>query len=271
MTENATNKGTAIELGGPGPGGAVARQGDPTEVSVPSGPVDMARIVSLAERGVDPDTIGKMVDLYERVHNIQAKQAFNEAMLAIQKHMDTTRVPATGRNKVTKNGTTVPYHTLTDIQRVLNPVCAGHGISYGFDTETASKAFVLTLNIRHTMGHAEKVRTTVPLDESGSKNAIQGVGSSESYGMRYGLIKGFGLSRYLHDNDGADGGPAEDDDVETVTEEQAANLQALWDEVGSRINPTDFYAYFGVPSKSLADMPAARCTEALDMLQRKRK
>jgi len=237
------------------------------EVEVPAGPVDLARVMQLAERGVDPDTVGKMVDLYEKVHGIQAKQEFNRAMLAIQKHMATHRVPMRGIVVVSKQGVTKPYALLEDIQRVLNPVCFDNGISYGFDTEATGKAFLVTMTIRHVTGHSEDVRTTLPLDDSGSKNMVQGVGSTESYGMRYCAIKGFALPRFMLDDDGV-GTPTEPKEVEPVNEEQLANLSAVWDEVVAQVDEPAFFRYF--ECEKLADMPASSYDEALGMLERKR-
>lgn len=251
-----------LEVGGPGTQMARAE-----EVTVPAGPVDMARIVALAESGVDPDTIGRMVDLYERVHGIQAKQAFNEAMANVRAYMDAHPVKARGRNKVTKNGTTVPYVLLEDIQRTLAPPCTDNGLRYSFDTEPSSHGVVVLVHVHHIMGHSETTRTApLPIDTSGSKNATQGVGSTESYGMRYGLIKAFGLVRYLHDDDGGGGA---DPDPDTVDDDQLANLQAVWDEVKANVDEKAFLAYYDI--ENLAAMPAARYAEALGQLQRRRK
>lgn len=205
-------------------GTAVAPREEGAEVEMPSTPVDMARIMGLAENGIDPDTIGKMVDLYERVHGIQAEQAFNQAMLAIQTHMDAHPIPARGQVTVDKKGTTKPYPFLEDIQRSLAPVCAQHGMSYSFDTRADGKGFTVITRVSHVMGVTRETHTTLPLDESGSKNRVQGVGSTESYGMRYGLIKAFGLARYLHDDDGIGGVR---NPTERVTEKQVEELKEL--------------------------------------------
>ena len=209
------------EIGGPGTKVAEAPE---REVSVPASnkPVDLGSILELAKSGVDPETVGKMVDLYERVHAIQAEQAFNESMAVLQEYMDAHPIPSRGRNKVTKAGATVPYPYLEDIQRGLRLPCRANGFSYTFDTETSGKAFVVVTRVHHVMGLTRETRTTLPLDESGSKNQVQGVGSTESYGMRYGLLKAFGLTRYLHDDDGG-GGPGEA--PATISDEQEATLK----------------------------------------------
>lgn len=228
--------------------------------------LDYGRMMELAiQKGVEGvEALERLSALLERQMDREARQAFNAAMLAVQQHMDANPVPVRGAVTVSKSGTTRPYPLLEDIQRTLNPVCAEHGISYGFDTETRDKAFVIILTIRHVMGHSETVRTTLPLDQSGSKNNVQGVGSTESYGMRYGLIKAFGLTRYLHDDDGA-GGDVEPD---VVSDEQLAHLADLLDEVKANVDLGKFFGYFGI--EALGEMPAARYEEAKGMLERKR-
>jgi hypothetical protein len=39
--------------------------------------------------------------------------------------------------------------------------------------------------LSHELGHSEETTMTLPLDTSGSKNNVQAVGSSTSYGKRY--------------------------------------------------------------------------------------
>ena len=186
--------------------------------------VDIGKIMALAEAGIDPDAVGKLVDLYERVHAIQSEQGFNMAMHAVQQHMDANPVPLRGEVVITA-GVKAPYALLEDIQRGLAPVCARHGFSYSFDTEVDGKAFTVITRVSHIMGVTRETRTTLPLDTSGSKNATQGVGSTESYGMRYGLIKAFGLARYLLDDDAA--GP----EAPVITDTQLADLVSLMQEV----------------------------------------
>ena len=261
--------GDQMELGGPG----TAMRRTEGEVTVPAEAVAVRDIMDLVKQGVDPDAVGKMVDLYVKVQGIQARQAFNQAMMNVRRYMDTHPVPCRGRNQVTKQGTVVPYPLLEDIQKVLDPVCAENDLRYSFDTEPNAHGVVVLLHIEHVMGHRETTRTApLPMDTSGSKNATQGVGSTESYGMRYGIIKGFGLTRYLHDDDGAGGGSGKPE-VKTVDKDELAALSAVWDEVKGSVGDQDafmrgFVAYYN--ADSLATIPKSHYRQALQQLERKR-
>lgn len=233
------------------------------DVSPPAGEPDMGHLMELAvEKGMEGvEVLERLVALKERMMDRQANQEFNRALLAVQQHLDQNPIPIRGQVTVSKNGTKRPYPFLEDIQRALAPVCAEHGLSYSFDTEAAGNGFTVITRVSHVSGATRETRTTLPLDRSGSKNETQGVGSTESYGMRYGLIKAFGLTRYLNDDDG--GG-----DVETVSDEQLSSLTALYDEVKGKVREDAFLSYFGIGS--LEEMPAASYKEACDMLERKR-
>lgn len=229
---------------------------------------DMGPLMELAiEKGVEGvEVLERLTALMERQMDRQAEQALNQAMLAVQRHLDEHPIPARGQVVVSKTGTKKPYPLLEDVQRALAPVCAEHGLSYSFDTEATGKGFTVITRVAHVMGATRETRTTLPLDQSGSKNDVQGVGSTESYGMRYGLIKAFGLARYLHDDDGAGTGRVVDPETEKLTDRQVADLEALAEEVGADVSK--FCTYLRVDS--LGDLPASRMKEATDALEAKR-
>ena len=105
----------------------------------------------------------------------------------------------------------------------------------------------------------------LPLDTSGSKNAVQAVGSSTSYGKRYTASALLNLTSRLPDDRDDDGRAA--GASATITDEQRAELQALIDETGSDI--AKFCAYFKVGS--LVDLPMTDFGRAVASLQTKRR
>jgi ERF superfamily len=85
------------------------------------------------------------------------------------------------------------YATLDDILEALRRPLSEHGFSLRFEHETQavgdSFRIISTAVLRHRLGHEERA-STPPLqhDASGSKNAVQAVGSALTYGRRYALM-----------------------------------------------------------------------------------
>jgi len=81
------------------------------------------------------------------------------------------------------------------------------GLSHSWRYEqTVSGFLTIICVITHSEGHSEQTPITLPHDTSGSKNAIQALGSTSSYGERYTLFAMLGLAS-APDDDGQAGAP----------------------------------------------------------------
>ena len=110
-------------------------------------------------------------------------------------------------------------------------------------------------------GHSEETTMPLPLDTSGSKNAVQAVGSSTSYGKRYTAAALLNLTSRGEDDDGKASGASE-----PISEKQMAELQTLINELGA--DKIKFLAYMKV--ESLSELPAKRFKDAKAALEAKR-
>jgi hypothetical protein len=109
-------------------------------------------------------------------------------------------------------------------------------------------------------GHEEENTLSGPADASGSKNAIQAIGSTLTYLQRYTLVQALGLAA-SSDDDGVAAGAGE-----LISEEQREKLLAVADEVGADL--AKFCAYFKV--ESVAGLPAKLFDRAIASLESKR-
>ena len=162
------------------------------------------QFVSVIERvATDPTAdigkLEKMLDMQERVMTKQAEQAFAESMASMQSEMPRVFNLAQGHN--------ITYARLEDINDTIRPVLQKHGFCVTFATEQSDlKSVKITAICSHKMGAKQETALVLPLDTSGSKNAVQAVGSTVSYGKRYTLCallnistgddtNGFGLGK----------------------------------------------------------------------------
>lgn len=176
-------------------------------------PVDM---LSLAvERGASIETLEKLMGLRERYEASQARKAFDEAVADAK-----AGIQPVLKNREGHNGKR--YADFAAIAKAIDPIISQFGLSYRFRTTQADRISV-TCVLSHKGGHSEETTLSGPPDASGSKNAIQAIGSTLTYLQRYTLVQALGLAA-SEDDDGRKAGAA---DVQTITEEQAMLLREL--------------------------------------------
>lgn len=114
------------------------------------------------------------------------------------------------------------YAKLEDVQAAARGVLAEHGFSVRFKVEDAENALCVTCILSHRNGHSDKDTIRLPLDTSGSKNAVQARGSTVAYGKRYTLCNILGIQTGGDDNDGGKSLSGE-----TLTADQVKTLRHI--------------------------------------------
>lgn len=152
-------------------------------------------VLAMIERVVlnpeaDMDKLEKMLDLQERILKRNGEQAFAADFAAMQ-----SELPRISRNGVIeikdRNSGRVtqstPFAKLEDINDGVRPVLQRYGFGVTFSIDQNQAGITVIARLLHRLGHSEKTSLTLPIDNSGSKNAVQGNGSTISYGKRYTL------------------------------------------------------------------------------------
>jgi len=149
-----------------------------------------AVLAVIARAAADPNVdVAKMQALLEMQERILAKQAeaeFTAAMARVQPQLP--RITKKGRIEYEKNGkiTSTPFAKYEDVDAAIKPLLCGEGFSISFGTSPLEKGGItITATLSHRGGHSKTVSMPLPFDTSGSKNSIQAVGSTLSYGKRY--------------------------------------------------------------------------------------
>lgn len=175
-------------------------------------------MVSMIERiAMDPNAdlakLERMLELKEKHEATQAKAAFASAFAEASAEFPT--IPLNGKGH---NGK--PYATLKDITAGTRPVLSRHGLTLSFSIEVGDQVIV-TAELMHKDGHSKSTSIALPRDNSGSKNAVQAVGSTQTYGQRYTAqaILGLSLGDDAEDDGNAGGG------AETISAEQFIELR----------------------------------------------
>lgn len=212
----------------------------------------MSMLEKAVSSGASLEMVEKLMALQERWEANQARKAFDEAIAAAKAEIKPVVRNAKGHNEKR-------YADFAAIANAVDPVISKHGLSYRFRTNQTDRIAV-TCILSHKSGHFEETTLAGPADSSGSKNAIQAIGSTLTYLQRYSLVQALGLAA-SNDDDGKAGGIAE-----AITLEQVEQLVELADEVGA--DKEAFCRYFRVGG--FADIPAKDFARAVAALNKKR-
>ena len=235
----------------------------------PAQPDAGAALVQMIERAasnpaVDIDKMERLLEMHERVTIRQAKTAYSSALAEMQPNLpvisERGRIVVPGKGD--KDGHSTPYAKWEDINDAIRPLLAEHGFALSFRTGVEGGKPTVTGVLSHRDGHSERTTIILPYDGSGSKNDVQAVGSSTSYGKRYTAIALLNITTRGEDDDGRRGGAPE-----MINEDQRADLVALMDEVGA--DRTKFLNFLKI--EGLHELPAKRFQEAVKALEAKRR
>lgn len=205
----------------------------------------MYMLQTALEKGVDADSLEKLLNMQERILDRQAEQAYTSAMVKVQEEMTKKGIEEDGQNTQTNS----TYSKLEAINKVLVPIYTKHGFSLSFgqgDSPLELHVRILC-DVMHVDGHSKHYHNDMPLDMTGiagkqNKTKIHGTGSALKYGRRYLTNMIFNISTGDVDDDGNAAGQA----IEYISDIQ---LNILTDLISAtETNETQFCKVCKVPS-----------------------
>ena len=176
---------------------------------IAKGATETATIMQVIERAatnpaVDVDKMARLLDMHIQMTGRAAKSAYIEAVRVVKRNL-----PVIAKNGLIeiKGRESTPYTLYEDIDEAISPILDEHGLVLTFRTSQAPDGrLIVTGVLSHSDGHEERTDLTLPYDSSGSKNGVQAVGSSLSYGKRYAATALLNLVSRGEDDDGQTGG-----------------------------------------------------------------
>lgn len=216
-------------------------------------------VLSLIERvAMDPNAsiekLERMMAMRDKLQADNARAQFAQAFAAASAEFP--MIPLNGKGDKNK-----PYALLKDIISGTKPVLSRHGMALSFGVDSAPDRVTVTAKLMHVSGHCETTSIELPKDQSGSKNAVQAVGSSQTYGQRYAAQAILGLS--LGDDGDDDGKAAGAGDK--IDADQFFQIKNLIEEAGA--DEAKFCEYLKVAN--LEELPARMFANAVSALRAK--
>ena len=198
-----------------------------------------------SDQSVDIDKMERLIAMQERIQERQAAADFTAAKVAMRPALP--EIQARGRITIKDKNTgeiiqETPFAKFEDIHHAVTPVLTEHGFDLAFKNGLSPDGKVrVTTILSHISGHSEETYFDLPHDSSGSKNAVQAVGSSTSYAKRYGLLSILNIRVVGEDDDGVAAYSPE-----CITKQQADAIEKALDEL--QADKAKFCEYVGADS-----------------------
>lgn len=193
----------SVAVPAPAPVKAAPRKKASQAVAVAAAPLPerqniMAIIAEVAAKpDFNPENMRQLLDMQKEIMAEQDRRDFQAAFVALQAELPVIR--ADSRIEVRKKDShgertgpiqqSTPYATFNAIMEAIQPLLTKYGFSLSFTTRPSSDGN--RLDVIGILGHGGHERTTIfplPAETSGSKNNVQGWGSTLSFGKRYATI-----------------------------------------------------------------------------------
>lgn len=214
-------------------------------------------MIELAITGnADLDKLQKLMDMKVRYDEIEAEKIFNSALATFQSKQAIIAKDQTGHQDK-------KYASLAGSIAQVQELMTENGLSRSWEMHQHEEKISVTCTITHTSGHSRSATLTAGADMSGSKNAIQGIGSTVTYLERYTFYAALGIaSAEMIDDDGKDYGKIL---AEVVTAADIKSLEKLLK--ASKADVPKFLDAFLI--ESLDQLPRIKVAQATAVLNRK--
>ena len=185
-------------------------------ISTPSSDTPSAVLGLIETVALDPragvEKLDRMIAMYELLKAKEAERAFNAAKGRILTKLSRIKI-AKNRPAVheTENGRRAhqafKYAPLEEIDKHLRPLLVEENMDLSYSDELQEASGVLIRGrLKHLpSGHFEDSFMSAPLDTSGGKSNVQGIGSTNSYLRRYIACNIFNIVVVGDDDDGTGG------------------------------------------------------------------
>lgn len=195
----------------------------------------------------DIDKMERLLQMHERLLDRESAAAYTSALAGMQPKLPS--IKERGAIKDRSGNVQSTYALWEDINAAIKPVLQEFGFALSFRTLTEDNMVRVTGVLAHKNGHSEQTEILLPADTSGSKNSVQSVGSSVSYGKRYAAGALLNLTTHGEDDDGLLGGTKLDDkavnwidvanELDHPEQYQAKRVELLKDYGGAANLPAD--------------------------------
>lgn len=244
---------------------------------MPAAPKTMLEVImaAVADPRCDTTKMQALLDMQKQIEERDAQKAFTRDFIKLQRVLPVInrdgKIEIRAKdNKGERTGNVQqasPYATYPNIMRVCKPLLDDHGFTLAswIEPEPGGARIVVVSQLDHVEHHSRRSMFPLPAETSGSKNNVQGWGSSQQYGMRYNAIALLNIVTMAladQDTDGhggtfkpsKGGGLAEIvEDAKLISKDQRDEIVKLLED--ARVSEMNFCLKYGI--KQVIELPAA--------------
>lgn len=169
-----------------------------------------AALVQQADGKIDVDKLEALLKVQMQWEANEAKKAYVVAMAKFKENPpEILKDKSVSYAVANKSPTNYKHASLHNVATKINAELSKHGLNASWVTSQDNGSVKVTCKITHTQGHSEETCLSAPPDLTGSKNAIQAIGSTVNYLERYTILALTGLAAADQDDDGRGAAPQE--------------------------------------------------------------
>ena len=207
------------------------------------------------KEGSDVATMERLWALNEKVEAANAKKAYVAAMSKFKQNPPVIEKDKQVRYQNQDGSWTEYWHaSLGNVVDKITERLGEYGFSHSWNVEQLEGGQIkVTCILTHEQGHSEQVSMSSSRDDSGKKNNIQQLSSTNTYLQRYTLLAVTGSATEEGDDDGRS---AEDVEVLSISEEEVNELDAML--VENEINRDTFKEWLvkDIGVETLSEVPS---------------
>lgn len=222
-------------------------------------PHPLQMLQSMIDKGCDPDSLSKMMDLARQFRADQASEHYGEMFAEFQRRC----IPIVESDNA---GDRFKFASYERIMAQIGPLLADCNMSIQWvNADFVDGGKYRVEGFIRCGVHKEPIGCTVPIPDQLRVQETQKCGAAMSYGKRYALILGLNLPIVAETADAPPPAIA-NKHMDTITEDQVAVIQELIEETKS--DRKKFLEFAGV--KSISEMTKAKYAECKSLLESKR-
>lgn len=229
----------------------------------PKGLSTLEIITSLAHsKDVDVAKFEALLRMQEHLEERQAKVSFERDFASASLEMP--RVVKDGVKDMGEKGA-IPFATYPALDKAVKSVEQKWGFTRSFRSKACTTGILMVCVLSHRDGHSVESERNLPPDPGPGRNALQAIGSSDSYARRYLTLGIWNIVTVGADDDGNKGG------TQYMREDQVQHVYDLLTQC-SMVTPATRKAFYNwAKVERVEDIQAHQYADVVAMLERKAK
>jgi hypothetical protein len=218
------------------------------EVDIEADKMHPMVVAAMRGGGLDTQSLRELLELQREWQRDNARSSYTRAMVELKNNL-----PAVldRDRKVSYGKTNFRFTTLSHAMEAVTPHLNDYGFSLTWIPTNSEGMIRVTCRLTHVDGHYEETAMSAPPDNSGSKNPIQAIGSTQSYLQRYTALALLGIA--TKDMPDADDPPEPADDI--VDAERNLNAVSHLRKRGISVREAEDHLKKSVKEWTIKDLP----------------